>query len=128
MQQRRKLKPRGRPFPKGTSGNPRGRPKEHEDIKALAREHSPAAIDRLVYWMMQSVDARASVQAAGMLLDRGFGKPGQDIRLRAELSPGIAEVVKLARERVANIEHQPRLAIEHEEDSGPVALHNKEDQ
>ena len=128
MQQRRKLKPRGRPFPKGSSGNPKGRPKEYGDLKALAREHTQAAIERLEFWL-QSDDARASVQAAGILLDRGWGKPGLDIKLRAELLPGgLAGILREARERVAKIKHEPPLAIEHKEDCGAVALHKKEDQ
>jgi hypothetical protein len=64
------------PFRKGQSGNPGGRPKENEEIKKLAQEHCPAAIDRLAYWM-QSGDARASVAASTALLDRGYGKPAQ---------------------------------------------------
>ena len=47
MQQGRKMKPRGRPFPKGTSGNPKGRPKEYEQVKAAAREYTVELIKRM---------------------------------------------------------------------------------
>lgn len=66
------------PFQKGQSGNPGGRPKEDDEIKRLAREHGPAAISRLVEWMA-SDNAKASVSAANVLLDRGYGKPPQAI-------------------------------------------------
>jgi Family of unknown function (DUF5681) len=71
-----KLKTRGRPFQKGKSGNPGGRPKEIEEVKELAREHSPEAITRLVHWM-RSDNAKASIAASTALLDRAWGKPVQ---------------------------------------------------
>jgi hypothetical protein len=76
VQQGRKMKPRGRPFPKGTSGNPKGRPKEYEEVKAAAREYTVESIERLAYWM-RSNDSRASVLAADKLLDRGWASPAR---------------------------------------------------
>ena len=38
---------KGRPFPKGVSGNPGGRPKVLGDVQDLARERSPEAINTL---------------------------------------------------------------------------------
>lgn len=60
-------------FQKGKSGNPGGRPKENDEVKRLAREHGPAAIKRLAEWLV-SDNAKASVAAASVLLDRGYGK------------------------------------------------------
>lgn len=68
----------GRPFEKGRSGNPGGRPKEVAEVRDLAREHTTQAIETLVRWM-QSDNAKASVAAANVLLDRGWGKPSQPI-------------------------------------------------
>lgn len=59
----------------GKSGNPGGRPK---GIEALARAHTPAAIERLVR-ALDDDDSRVAVTAAGMLLDRGWGKPAQTV-------------------------------------------------
>ena len=64
----------GRPFQKGQSGNPNGRRKD--DVGALAREHTPAAIAALVAALGKE---RERVSAAVALLDRGWGKPTQAI-------------------------------------------------
>lgn len=66
------------PFEKGKSGNPGGRPKEDAEVKALAREHAPAAVRKLVA-LMDCGNPRTEVTAATALLDRAFGKPAQTI-------------------------------------------------
>lgn len=88
-------------FQPGQSGNPGGRPKDDEEtkeVKALARQHSKAALLRLVEWMA-SENPKASVSACNALLDRGFGKPAQAIIGGGENDPpvafrGIIELVK----------------------------------
>ena len=65
-----------KPFKKGQSGNPGGRPKEVAEVKALARAHTTIAINTLVKIAesSESTDA-ARVSACVALLDRGCGKP-----------------------------------------------------
>ena len=71
---------RGRPFQKGTSGNPGGRPKVLGDVQELARERSPEAINTLAAIMDDTkAPPAARVAAANSLLDRGYGKPTQPI-------------------------------------------------
>lgn len=85
---------RGRPFERGTSGNPRGRPsrsfEEREiaaqerkivtDIKAAAKELTQDALDTLKAAMSApGAPWAARVAAAGHLLDRGWGKPVQPV-------------------------------------------------
>ena len=70
----------GRPFQKGQSGNPGGRPKEIAEVKELARQHTPAAIEVLASIMHNTKASDAArVSAANALLDRGYGKPQQQI-------------------------------------------------
>lgn len=64
----------GRPFQKGQSGNPSGRPKG--DVQALAREHTAQAIATLVKCLD---NPKERVPAAIALLDRGWGKPHQSL-------------------------------------------------
>ena len=71
---------KGRPFAKGVSGNPGGRPKVLGDVQELARQKSPEAIETLSKIMRDEKAAPAArVAAANALLDRGFGKPTQPI-------------------------------------------------
>jgi uncharacterized protein DUF5681 len=70
----------GKPFKKGQSGNPGGRPKVVAEVRELARAHTGEAIETLVSIMSNPKCAPASrVSAANALLDRGYGKPPQHI-------------------------------------------------
>ena len=66
----------GRPFQRGTSGNPGGRPKATHSIQELARHHTIEALDVLVQIMLnERAPPNARVAAANALLDRAYGKP-----------------------------------------------------
>ena len=62
----------------GHSGNPGGRPNISAEIRNLAREHGPEAIERLVA-LMHSKNESVAVRAAEALLDRGYGRPLQGV-------------------------------------------------
>jgi hypothetical protein len=49
-------------------------------LRSLAREQTEAALNVIIKIMMQdAVDNRTRLMAAGMLLDRGWGKPHQTL-------------------------------------------------
>jgi hypothetical protein len=65
-------------FAPGASGNPSGRPRRAQDLAALAREHTEAAIEVLVEIMTNTAASPgARIAAANALLDRGYGKAPQ---------------------------------------------------
>ncbi len=69
-------------FVAGQSGNPSGRPKGQSRVRELAREWTDKAIATLGEIMRNEEEpARARVAAAGVLLDRGWGKAPQTLRV-----------------------------------------------
>jgi hypothetical protein len=83
-------------FKKGVSGNPSGRPKQDPEIQALARELSTETIHKLAYWM-RSDEAKASIAASAIILDRAWGKARQAIDLSAKIDSITVNVVESKR-------------------------------
>jgi hypothetical protein len=77
-------------------GRQKGTPnKVGAEIKALAGQHTPAALKTLVSVMQSSTSDAARVAAAKELLDRGHGKATQPVS-GADGGPLIVEIVKYA--------------------------------
>ena len=96
-------RPRGRPFARGQSGNPGGRPikprtieqrKLEADVRMLARDRGAEAIDKLVALMRgvvrveidrkpveMLVPPMTQLAAANAILDRGYGRPQQAVEI-----------------------------------------------
>jgi hypothetical protein len=68
---------RGRPFRKGISGNPGGRPKVLSEVRELARAHGAGAVAELGRLALKAKSEAVRVAACRELLDRGYGKPEQ---------------------------------------------------
>jgi hypothetical protein len=65
---------RGRPFPRGQSGNPGGRPRLEGEIRKLAQLHAGAALLRIVQ-LTKSSNPRVALAACLALLERAIGTP-----------------------------------------------------
>jgi hypothetical protein len=85
----------GRPFKKGKSGNPGGRPRVIGELRSLARAHAPEAIKELARLALKARSERARVAAIRELLDRGYGKPTQVLAddEKPDLGPTTIKVV-----------------------------------
>ncbi len=102
-------------FAKGQSGNPAGRPKgianHGADLAALAREWGPKCVERLAMWAM-SEDSRASVAAAGMLLDRGYGRPKQELEHSGVDGKPLGPILNITMSTVPAVEHETTKLID----------------
>jgi hypothetical protein len=89
-------------FKKGRSGNPGGRPKAVMEVIEAARQHTALAI-RTLAEMCEDADKppAARVAAAGILLDRGWGKPFQPTDDGAQTETGNEDwIVKLPSDKL----------------------------
>ena len=72
------VKSRGRPFEKGKSGNPNGRPKQTQDQRdalAMIRSLAPEAVERLTEIIRDpSVRVDARLRAIEIILERTYGR------------------------------------------------------
>ena len=76
-----------KPFPKGQSGNPAGRPRIIGEICDLARTHAEDAIAALAEIASdRSAPPSARVSAASELLNRGYGRLPQAVAIESSAS------------------------------------------
>jgi hypothetical protein len=101
------LSPNLRPFPKGVSGNPGGRPKKKqvtEELERLLAEEAPNGNGQT--WatvIAQALLRRASkgdVRAIAELANRIEGKPAQAVAVDVKAGEGLAAALERARKRV----------------------------
>jgi hypothetical protein len=72
-----KKQPRGRPFPKGVSGNPGGRPKRTEEEVQLVeacKQKTPEALEVILNIMQYGLNDKVRLDAAKFIIERGWGK------------------------------------------------------
>lgn len=101
-----KRKPRGKPFQKGQSGNPSGRPADLGQFRALCRSKSPQAVAALEAALANGDSA--SVAAARVLLEYGWGRPQSSAEdLEAVRQGGGVLLAKLSREELLAIAALP---------------------
>lgn len=86
----RKRKPNSGSFKPGQSGNPGGRKKVPDDIKAAFRELTPKAVETLKGILLSDTAKDADkIKAAEIIMDRAYGKPLQAMDLDVNSLPQV---------------------------------------
>lgn len=76
----KKKRGNGKPFEKGQSGNPNGRPRIPQEFKELAKTKSLGALNKIIEIMENpESDKKDVLRASEMIIDRAWGKPTQQI-------------------------------------------------
>src|SRR5262245_13458458 len=96
------------------------------DLRSLARSHTKSALDTINGLSLNATSEKVRLEAAALLLDRGWGKVAQPLTGSDGEGPIVVEIIHRERSRdvtaagaavgtMAAISHQP----EPEEDEGP---------
>jgi len=137
-------KPRGRPFPKGVTGNPGGRPKMSAELAEALRKRNMKSVEVLSkvqddYLRGTHVDdegrtheapkASEAIKASEVLLAYSIGKPRESVELMGEDGGPIAvarfDASKMSKEEIdaaiilrRRLQRQQQEGLEPEEDDG----------
>ena len=92
-------------FRKGQSGNPGGRPiavlDDGRTLADVAREHTSEAIETLAKIMRDADQSGAArVSAANAILDRGWGRPKQELDVDVRNDQAIVDAIRAGHARV----------------------------
>lgn len=79
-------------FVKGQSGNPGGRAKGVKEVQDLARQYTKKAIETLVKHL-DNKSGPAAILAANSLIDRGWGKAPQSVKIGGDPEGVPVEIV-----------------------------------
>lgn len=93
--------PNNKPFPKGVSGNPAGRPKKLPELDklladVLGEEKDGITAAEAILKKLRQMAAQGNLRAAEILLDRGYGKPKQSTDLTSGGEKIAAPIIQLA--------------------------------
>jgi hypothetical protein len=90
---------KGRLLPGQRSINPKGRPPVIRDIREAAKQHTRQALNTLISVMNDTEAPQgARIQAATALLDRGWGKPMQNVEARIDVTDTAAAAAGVLRQ------------------------------
>ena len=84
--------PGNKPFPKGVSGNPKGRPKKLPQIDVLladvlGEEKDGITAADAILRKLRAMAAQGNIRAAEILLDRAYGKAKQQMDVTSGGNP-----------------------------------------
>jgi hypothetical protein len=92
-----------KPFKKGQSGNPNGRPKKLPQLDklladVLGEEKDGITAAEAILKKLRQMAAQGNLRAAEILLDRGYGKPRQAVDNTVTITDFPSPVIQLSDE------------------------------
>ncbi len=95
--------PNNKPFKKGQSGNPNGRPKKLPQLDklladVLGEEKDGITAAEAILKKLRQMAAQGNLRAAEILLDRGYGKPRQAVDNTVTITDFPSPVIQLSDE------------------------------
>lgn len=117
-------------YPKGVSGNPRGRPPDPPELVEAARAHTGEAVATIVGVMRNAKRLSTRLRAAELLLDRAWGRAPLAVSLELRRRIDVADVTAAEWEALALLRHNVRpslpaadrvVEIETEEETTPCS-------
>ena len=95
--------PNNKPFPKGTTGNPNGRPKKLPELDklladVLGEEKDGLTAAEAILKKLRQMATGGNLRAAEILLDRGYGKPRQSVDSTVMLKEFPSPIIELPNE------------------------------
>ena len=96
--------PNNKPFKKGQSGNPNGRPKKLPELDklladVLGEEKDGVTAAEAILRVLRAKAAKGDLRAAEILLDRGYGKPKQAVDMSATVRQFTAPIIEIPDEQ-----------------------------
>lgn len=88
-------------FKKGVSGNPGGRSCALKELAKTAREHTETALKTILNILTTAEKDSDKLKAAEILLDRGYGKAPQEIKLSGDTENPLQILVDRATKETA---------------------------
>ena len=88
----------GKPFTKGQSGNPSGRPKANPEVKEILKAASLDAARKLVA-LLESRTEKIALAAATEILDRTMGRPETTGKVQVDMVLSPAAILEQIRGR-----------------------------
>lgn len=94
-----KRKGSGKPFPKGVSANPTGRPKqtsEELNLIAACKEKTPQALNTIIDIMENGQSEKTRLSSAQYIIDRAYGKAIQTTEVTGKNGGNILQSITVS--------------------------------
>ncbi len=98
-----------KPYKKGQSGNPKGRPPTPPEIKEALQGHSIEAVNKAYDLMMNSTNEMVQLKATEMFLAPFVSKAAQKLDIDHQVTHNMSDLIAKMNASMAAVEHKPEV-------------------